>query len=323
MNRTGQLFSLLALVGACGTTIGTRDLTCRPLADSPQKSATATSGSAFKGTVFTIVMENESQSDVLGSGDAPYINSLAAQSAVALGYRDALVHPSEPNYIWMAAGENFGILDDDDPVSHHIASTSHLVDQLEAAGISWKAYQESMGTPCTFVSTSLYKAKHDPFIYFDDLVSWNGTTGTATPRCQEHVVDYSELATDLASGDVPRYVFITPNIKNDMHDTNVATGDRWLAANVPQILASKAFQDGGVLFLTWDEGSLQSDNPPMIVVSPLAKKGLRNYAKLDTSSYLKTVERILGVDALPCDPSPETISTMDALFTAPLPPATE
>jgi phospholipase C len=310
-------------LGACGSTIGTRDLSCRPLADSPQKSAAATTGSPFSGTVFTIVMENESQYDVLGSKNAPYITSLANDYAAALGYQDALVHPSEPNYLWMIAGENFGVLDDNDPASHHFSTTSTLPDQLDAAGVSWKVYQESMGTPCKFVSQYPYAAKHNPFIYFDDMVSWNGSTGTATPRCQEHVVDYSQLDADLASGDMPRYVFITPDLKDDMHDTNVATGDKWLAAQVPKILASPAFQDGGVLFLTWDEGSLQRDNPPMIVISPLAKKGLRSYTKFDTSSYLKTVERILGVDALPCDPSPGAVATMDELFTAPLPSATE
>ena len=264
-------------------------------------------------------MENESSGDVLGAADAPYITSLAEKYASALSYQDALVHPSEPNYIWMIAGENFGILDDDDPVSHHIASTSHLADQMDAAGITWKAYEESMGTPCKFISDYPYRPKHNPFVYFDDLVSWNGDVGTASARCQAHVVDYAQLDDDLAHNTVPRYVFITPNMKDDMHDTNVAYGDRWLAANVPKILASPAFQHGGVLFLTWDEGSSESDNPPMVVISPLAKPGYRSYEGLNTSSFLATVEKILGLDVLPCDPEPQSVTTMDDLFTAPLP----
>ena len=36
---------------------------------------------------------------------------------------------------------------------------------------------------------------------------------------------------------------------DDMHDGSVAQGDAWLAREVPKILASDAFNNGGVLFL--------------------------------------------------------------------------
>ena len=90
--------------------------------------------------------------------------------------------------------------------------------------------------------------------------STTSTAGTARPfspsaRCTEHVVDYSQLDADLAAGSVPEYVFITPNLTNDMHDGSIAQGDAWLAREVPKILASDRFKQGGVLFLLWDEGS--------------------------------------------------------------------
>src|SRR4051812_24904576 len=85
---------------------------------------------SWGGTVFTIVMENHSQADIFGNAQAPYLNQLAAQNAVAKGYRDSLVHPSFPNYLWMVAGENFGVLDDAEPVSHHLDARSHIADQL-------------------------------------------------------------------------------------------------------------------------------------------------------------------------------------------------
>jgi len=311
---------------ACVDNSGNTDIQCRALAATEATSLAARDGSPFQGTVFTIVMENKSVRQILQGGDAPYIQSLAEQYAVAGNYTDAYVHPSKPNYIWMVAGQNFGILDNDAPESHHIAATAHLADQIERAGLTWKSYQQSMGEPCTIESNYPYEPKHNPFIYFDDIVGWDGQQLTRQPRCREHVVDYSELAADLAAGTVPGYVFITPDMQHDMHDGSISSGDDWLSRELPKIFASDAFQNGGVLFLTWDEGSTRSasnweqdDDPPMIVISPLAKQGYVSQEPYDTSSYVKTVQALLGLDALPCGETPDAISTMDDLFTVALP----
>jgi phosphatidylinositol-3-phosphatase len=263
-------------------------------------------------------MENHSRKDILGNKDAPFINSLAGQNAVADGYRDSLVHPSEPNYLWLVAGQNFGIRDDNAPADHHIDTQSHLLDQLEMQGVSWKAYMESMGAPCGLTSKYPYEPKHDPFVYFDDINGWDGTAFQTSARCNEHVVDYSELDRDLAAGTLPKYVFITPNMINDMHDGSVAQGDAWLAREVPKILGSDAFNHGGVLFLTWDEGSNNTDDPPMIVISPNARQGMVSQTPFSASSYLKTVQKMLGVESLPCDPKRDSVATMDELFDVPL-----
>jgi hypothetical protein len=312
------LGGLLAGAGCAGGGTGTAaSATTSDVCDPITAQATAASA-MWQGTVFTIVMENRSRGDILGNKDAPFINSLASQNAVAQGYSDSLVHPSEPNYIWLVAGQNFGIRDDNAPADHHIATRSHLVDQLEMQGVSWKAYQESMGAPCGLTSHYPYEPKHDPFVYFDDVNGWDGKAFQPSQRCIAHVVDYSELDRDLAAGTLPRYVFITPNMVNDMHDASVAQGDAWLAREVPKILGSDAFNRGGVLFLTWDEGSKNSDDPPMIVVSPNAKRGLVSQTPYSASSYLKTVQKLLGVEPLPCDPNRDSVATMDELFDVPL-----
>ncbi len=310
---------------ACSASSGGGDLSgnvvdqaCRPLAAT--SSAAAAAASPFTGTVFTIVIENKSRRMLLDSSSAPFLAKFAADNAVSNGYVDTGVHPSEPNYLWMVSGQNFGILDDDGPVAHHIATTSHLVDQLDKVGKSWKAYQESMGTPCKVVSSGKYAVKHNPFVFFDDLVSWNGSTPTPSQRCIDNVVDYAELDADLASGKIADYVFITPNLINDMHDGTIKQGDNWLANEVPKILASDAYKNGGVLIITADEGEGQGDDPPFILASPLGKKGIISDVSYDTSSYLKTVQAIMGVEALPCGgDSGGSVSTMGDLFTVPLP----
>jgi acid phosphatase len=307
----------LAVIAGCGpNTSGSTDVTCRSLT-----ATTSTRPAAFKGTVFTIVMENHSYGDIVGNAAAPYINQLVKQGAVAAGYHDSYVHPSEPNYIWMVSGENFGILDDNDPTpANAITSKSHLVDQLEMAGLTWKTYQESMGAPCGLTSHGEYAVKHNPFAYFADINGSNGKSFAPGPRCTEHVVDYTQLAVDLQAGNVPNYVFITPNMINDMHDGSVQQGDAWLAAEVPKILASDAYKNGGALFILWDEGSSQGDDPPFIAVSPGAKPGFVSHTSYDTSSFLMTVQTMLGVEPLPCGPQPTTTTPMSDLFTASLQP---
>ena len=274
----------------------------------------------WHGTVFTIVMENHDRTEILGNPAAPFINQLASDNAVAAGYHDSYVHPSEPNYIWMVAGQNFGILNDQDPgPGNAIASDSHLADQIERAGLTWKSYQESMGAPCGLRSQGHYAVKHNPFAYFKDINGWDGQTFQPSQRCIDHIVDYGQLDADLAAGRVPDYAFITPNLINDMHDGSVADGDAWLAREVPKILASDAYKNGGVLFLLWDEGSNSSDEPPFIAVSPNGQHGFTSQVSYDTSAFLKTTQAILGVEVLPCGGgNVGAVPIMSDLFTAPL-----
>ena len=135
----------LVVAGCAPNTMGNTNVECRALT-----ATTAQRPAQWGGTVFTIVMENnERGADPRQLGTRRTSTSSPSRNAVAAGYHDSYVHPSEPNYIWMVAGENFGILDDDDPTgATSSTSPSHLADQLETAGLTWKTYQESMGEPC-------------------------------------------------------------------------------------------------------------------------------------------------------------------------------
>ena len=61
--------------------------------------------------MFVILMENYNWSDIKGNPDTPYINhSLLPLASYAEHYfNPPSVHPSEPNYLWLEAGTNFGI----------------------------------------------------------------------------------------------------------------------------------------------------------------------------------------------------------------------
>lgn len=118
-----------------------------------------------------------------GSLSAPYINSLLPVGAHTEEYVNPPGnYPSEPNYLWLEAGTNFGIHDDADPGVNHQSTTQHLTTLLTTAGISWKTYQEDIsGTSCPLTSSGKYAPKHDPFLYFDDVTNTSSPTSATAP----------------------------------------------------------------------------------------------------------------------------------------------
>jgi phospholipase C len=247
-------------------------------------------------------MENHNWSDIKHSPSAPYINEtiLPMASHAEQYYNPPGIHPSEPNYLWLEAGTNFGILNDAPPGANHQNTTLHLVTLLNRAGITWKSYQEGVsGAVCPLTDNGLYAPKHNPMVYFNDITNTNDPTSAS---CIAHIRPYSELARDLQKNTVPRYNFITPNLCDDMHDTcaplndSVKQGDTWLAHNLPAILNSQAYQRGGIVFITWDEGEGGDGPIGMIVLSPIAKGGgYSNTIHYTHSSTLRTLEEIFGV----------------------------
>jgi len=301
-NRVRNVLASSCALVFIGGTLGPDDCTGgSPDAAVPVPDAPPSSGHAIK-TVFVIVMENQNWSTIKGSSAAAYIDgTLLPMAAHAESYKTpAGNHPSEPNYLWLVGGTNFGVTNDNDPSSNHIASDAHLAWLLKNAGVTWKSYQEDIdGTSCPLSTSGNYAAKHNPFVFFDDIT---GGQSPSDPYCIAHNRPYGELAADLAANSVARFNFITPNMCHDMHDlcsptlNMIKQGDAWLAAEVPKILASRAYQDDGALFIVRDEGFLDSDGPiGMLVLSPLAKAGYSNTVAYTHSSMLRTFEDILGV----------------------------
>jgi hypothetical protein len=105
---------------------------------------------------------------------------------------------------------------------------------------------------------------------------------------------------------VPNFAWITPNMCNDMHDCSIATGDGWLSSTVPGILASSAFQNGGLLVITWDEGSSSAGccgnasggQVASLVIAPNTIAGLRSNTNETHYSLLRTVEDAWGLAPL-------------------------
>jgi phosphatidylinositol-3-phosphatase len=254
-------------------------------------------------TLFLILMENVSWPDIVGTTNAPFLkNVLLPQSACAT---NMFIVPntfgSLPQYLWLESGTNWGVAtDSSDPGSHHFATTNHLAIQLQNAGIAWKAYQESIsGTNCPTVSSGLYAAFHNPFIYFDDIY-------LNPSNCNYHIRPYTEFGRDLTNNTLARYNFITPNLCDDMHGgsgcpaNRILAGDTWLSTEVPKIMSSEAYRNNGAIIITWDEGTANVAGPfGTMVISPLAKTGGYSISnRLDHTATFRTIQEIFHVPLL-------------------------
>ena len=275
----GTLLAVLLMAGCQGPATAQRAPTPSPTATaaapSPSPQPPALASPLPPAHVFLIVMENRSYEEVMGQ---PFTATLASEYALATDYH-AIGHPSLPNYLALSSGSTWGIGDD----GYHPIAGRGLGDELTAAGVSWRAYEEGMTRGC-FESPSPYVLHHNPFAYYGG-------------GCPDNVVNATRLDADLAGG-TARFNWIQPDVCHSTHSCPIEDGDRWLAGVVPRITASKAWQEGGVLFITWDEDDGSGSNQvATLVVSP-GLAGHQSTRPYDHYSLLATIEDLLGVARL-------------------------
>jgi phosphatidylinositol-3-phosphatase len=243
--------------------------------------------------VVVIVMENAEYQEVIGSSAAPYVNSLARRYALATN-SFAITHPSLPNYLALTSGTTHGITSD---CTGCRVSAPNIVDQLEAARISWKAYLEDVPAPCfRGAGAGGYAKKHNPFIYYQDIAG-------SSARCSK-LVGFGQLASDLRAGRLPTYAWITPNLCDDGHDCGVAGGDRFLARTVPALI--RELGPDGFVLITWDEGVsdrgccgvARGGHVATILAGPGALAGARQRTPVDHYGVLGTIEGVLRLPPL-------------------------
>lgn len=282
-------------------------------------------------TVWVVMMENHNWTgnnagaqygdpDIKGNKLAPYINNtLTTISAYANQYYNPPGnHPSQPNYLWLEAGTNFGVLKDTQPGQPQLNTTKHLTALLDTAGIPWRAYAEPDFGSAVFDTCPLdfdyLDVEHLGPVFFKDI---NDGLNKKSKTCIQHVRPFYQLATDLADHTGARFNLITPNLCHDGHEgvspcstseptDNTTRSDAWLKQNIPVITQSDAYKRGGAIFIVWDEGEDSdkfSDGPiGMFVLSPFAKgggtKAYSNSIHYDHSSLLKTLQEIFNVKPL-------------------------
>jgi len=241
--------------------------------------------------LFVINLENKGYDNTWGADSpAPYLSGTLRDQGVLLSHYFGVAHHSLPNYIAQISGqgpnrqtqadcpqftafEQTGTSELDQAVGEgcvYPANVPTVAGQLTEAGLTWKGYQEDMGTPCRHPLPGAvddtqrarvgdqYAVKHNPFVYFAGI--------SASPACAQSVVDLEVLRSDLgAVASTPNLSMITPNLCHDGHDAPCVDGepgglvsaDAWLKQWVPLITSSPAFRADGLLVITFDE----SDSP--------------------------------------------------------------
>lgn len=160
-------------------------------------------------------------------------------------------HPSEPNYIAAVSGDDFGM--DNDDFNRIPANVSTVVDLLDTKGISWAEYQEHIPYPGyqgfnytnQITQKNDYVRKHNPLIIFDSIAL------NATRSAQ--IKNFTSFYGDMKANTFPQWSFVTPNMTNDGHDTNVTFAAAWARGFLEPLLNDTAFMDGTLILLTFDE----------------------------------------------------------------------
>jgi hypothetical protein len=252
--------------------------------------------------VFLIMMENTDYAQVIGDKrDAPFINSLAARGTLLADYQ-AVYHPSDQNYLAIAGGDTFARGATYFPKIRLAAR--NLGDLLEAAGDSWKAYLEGMGTPCNVTTRydRYYEPDDAPFINFTDIRD-------DPARCRAHLVDLAEWPADLRhAATTPVFAWLAADDYDDGEvpgngsPKSLRVQDAWLQRTLGPLFASPAWRDQkSLLILTWDESSTTANNHIATVVVGsrcTVRSGHVSYRRYDHYSTARTIEAALGLPAM-------------------------
>jgi hypothetical protein len=109
------------------------------------------------------------------------------------------------------------------------------------------------------------------------------------------------FARHLATGHLPSFTFIAPNLCHDGHDCSTATADAWLGTWLHRITASPLYRAGKtVVCVTWDENdySAASNQVASVVIGPTVTPGSRSQRHFTHYSLLRTTEELLSVGYL-------------------------
>lgn len=278
--------------------------------------------------VFVIYMENKGAADIVGSPNAPYMNSLIN----TYGYDDnyyALGHPSDPNYFRILGGSDFGIDYNSAPNS---IDAPNLMQEMDQLGISWAGYAQSMPTAGDLTSSGDYSVDELPFAEFGYVY------GNTPDYLQEHLLPLDQLSTDLANPSTfPGFTWIAANEDNNGegpvdtlsgvlqfiatqlgdHQYNVAAADQFVQQEVSTIENSATWTDPNerdVIIVTTDEDNNnlslgfgnQGNNVPMIVIpndGAVSLGGMQS-GNFTTDAYyneyslMATIEDALGLAPL-------------------------
>ncbi|KAF8589081.1 hypothetical protein K439DRAFT_462946 [Ramaria rubella] len=231
-----------------------------------------------------------------------------AEGGILLDNYFSLTHPSEPNYAAVAGGDYWGMGDDN--LYNIPQNISTIVDLLEAKNISWASYQESMPTDGfqgfnftqpNYLNSSAppytyYVRKHSPTIVYDSVAN-------VSSRLARHR-NFNDFAADVNASAIPQWLFITPNLVNDGHDTGVDFAAQWVEFWLLPMLNDTRFNNNRTLFtITFDEDEDNGETNRVFNVLtggavPASMHGTTDSTYYTHYSALSTVQANWGLGSL-------------------------
>lgn len=229
--------------------------------------------------VVVVIEENHGYAQIIGSAQAPYINTLASQGALFV-YSYAATHPSQPNYLELFSGSNQGVVDDSCP---HTFSTGTLESELLAKGKTFAGYSEGLPAVGSEVCVmGAYARKHAPWTNFSKDLA----------RDNQQFSNFPTMFSQL-----PTVSWVIPNLNDDMHDGTIQQGDSWLQQHL-MAYANWARNNNSLLIVTFDEDQGTTANHiATIFFGPMVKPG-KYTEKINHYRVLRTIEDMYGLPHL-------------------------
>ena len=196
-----------------------RRCAARPAAAHP----TGVDGRPARSRVHGLPGEQGLTDDIVGSPNAPYLNSIIDAYGSAANYY-ALTHPSDPNYYPILGGSDFGT---NYNCPANCFDQPNLADSIEAAGLTWAGYAEGGGGYTT-------PTDRLPFLAFSDI--YNDPT-----RVADHLFDLTQLGQDLeVPADAPNFVWFAADDATNMEGpTDTVSGViRWAISQLTPMCIS-------------------------------------------------------------------------------------
>ena len=259
-----------------------------------------------------VMEENQSYSSVVGNTSVwPNFNNMIAKGALATNYY-ADMHHSISDYFILTTGQ---MLTNNDG-STTVWDVDNIARHMLGASVSFKVYAEGIQQGYLGGDTGAYVIRHNPFATLSDVANSPQVANTV-------LMPFTQFGSDVASGSLPEFSFIVPDINDDAHNGSPQQADSWLQSNVVQpLMNDKTFQAGGdgVLIVLFDE-SVPTDvvngggHVAAVFWGPRAKPG---YTQQSATLYLheSMLHTVMMLLNLPNPPgSAATAPTMDEFLT--------
>jgi len=235
--------------------------------------------------IVIVIEENHAYAQIIGSDNAPYINSLIKDpNTVRFTQSYGIVWGSQVDYLDLYSGANQGAGGSGHPANEPF-TTPNLGRQLMDAGLSYSTYSQTL--PFTGYNGDEYGAYvriHNP------AANWMGTGTNQIPATTNQ--PFTAFPSDYTK--LPTVSLVIPNVNKDMHDGTINEGDTWLRNNLNKYI-QWAKTHNSLFILTFDEDDRKHNNHIPTFFTGAMVRGGRDTMHINHYNILRTIEDMYGL----------------------------